>query len=104
MTYKHVYQVLASEITILTDSVEIYDRFKYVSLGVEQVYDITRKLEYEITSKNGRYLITENGKEFGSESDIDVTLDDLFSKINTKSLDYMDAHIRIHSGQNDFYD
>ena len=104
MTYKHVYQVLASEITILTDSVEIYDRFKYVSLGVEQVYDITRKLEYEITSKNGRYLITENGKEFGSESDIDVTLDDLFSKINTKSLDYMDAHIRIHSGSASYND
>lgn len=98
MTYEHIYQVLATEITIVTDQMEVYDRFKYVSLGVEQVYEITQKLKYEIILKNGQYFITENGKAFGSEADINVMLEDLYSKINTKSLDYMDSHIRIHSG------
>lgn len=99
MAYKHTYQVLKNNISVTTDSLEVFEAFKYVSLNVNQEYEITHSLEYEITSiKNGRYLVVENSRCFATFIDYDCLLEDIFKIINLKALDAMSSHIRIHSG------
>jgi len=98
MSYRHIYQVLATEVTVITDEEYVYNAFKYVSLAVEQAYEITQKLTYEIKLDNGLWSVFENGKVHSSQTNVDLLLNELFKKINTKSLNYMDSFIRIHSG------
>lgn len=98
MEFKLKYQVLATEVTILTDEENIYKAFLYTNLAAEQTFEIAQKLIYEIKFNNGLYTIYENEKIREIECDAVSLVNDLFKEINTRCLDFMDTYIRIHSG------
>lgn len=99
MIYKHHYQVLKNNILVSTNSLDVYEAFKYVSLNVVQDYEITDSLEFEINSTiDGRFLVQENGTDFVTFLNYDFLIEDIVKIINTKALDAMSSHIRIHSG------
>ena len=98
MKYEHIYQVLETKVTIRTDLFEVHEAFRYVSLNVEQEFEVTQNLYYEVIQVDGFYVVVDDGTEFATFRDPDDLTNVMFKIINTKSLDYMSSYIRIHSG------
>jgi hypothetical protein len=97
LSYVETFQILACEIRIETESLEVAERLRYMVQHASQDHEVTDRVVYEIAQGGDDWLLRENGAVVATERSSQIIFEILFKRVHQRSFAALPDDIRIHA-------